>query len=169
MDLSVLPVSIPGTTVNTDCDHPCGCTHAPEETLGAIILAPAPAWSAAHADPACSRCLQTATEIPQEAAMWECFAKCVRAIQKGGKPETHWPEIALITQKASEHQMSCRVIPAPSMSGATSAARDAPTAEALGTPFAATVPAWQDLQMFSQQSVIFIDCPAAPIAGCLCN
>lgn len=49
--------------------------------------------------------------------MWERFAECVRAVQKGGRPETHWPEIALITQKASGHQLLGRVMPAPSRAG----------------------------------------------------
>ena len=148
MDLLGLPVSIPGTTVNTDCDHPCGFAHAPGKMLIAITLAPAPKWSTARADAACFRCLQTATEIPQEAAMWERFAECVRAIQKGGKPETHWPEIALITQKASERQLSSRVMPAPSMARSHQCGS---CSEAWWGPSAATVSAWQNLQMFSAE------------------
>ena len=37
--------------------------------------------------------------MPQEVRMWEDFADCSKAVMKGGKPDKHWPEIAMLTQK----------------------------------------------------------------------
>ena len=45
------------------------------------------------------KCLQVSLDVPQEVHMWEDFADCSKAIQDGGKPEKHWPEIAMLTQK----------------------------------------------------------------------
>ncbi|DBB02453.1 hypothetical protein WJX82_006460 [Trebouxia sp. C0006] len=38
-------------------------------------------------------------DVPQEVRMWEDFADCSKAIKDGGKPEKHWPTIAMLTQK----------------------------------------------------------------------
>ena len=45
------------------------------------------------------KCLQVSLDVPQEVRMWEDFADCSKAIKDGGKPEKHWPTIAMLTQK----------------------------------------------------------------------
>ncbi len=45
------------------------------------------------------KCLQVSLDVPQEVRMWEDFADCSKAINDGGKPEKHWPTIAMLTQK----------------------------------------------------------------------
>lgn len=38
-------------------------------------------------------------EVPQETCMWETFVDCIRNVQQGGKPMSHWPDLAVLTQK----------------------------------------------------------------------
>lgn len=44
-------------------------------------------------------CLKVHFPKPQEVSMLETFADCVQAIKDGGKADSLWPSVAVLTQK----------------------------------------------------------------------